>query len=81
MNWISVYEELTQHSNNILIWQKNLNDYESSRFQRAVFFETHFKIYPCIDNENYLKKNDWKGYDNEGDLCHITHWCEIEAPK
>lgn len=64
MNWISIseikkYEDI--EGKNILVWQNNLSDKESSRFQRGSFFKgnksgSFIKIFPSELGNKYYKE-------------------------
>ena len=82
MNWIRIKEiEALDPSQNILVWQHNLSDPNSSRFQRAIYFSGIIKIYPIQGDNYYLRDKEYIGYDLEGDVCQITHFALVEAPK
>lgn len=84
MNWININEIKNYNPKfNILIWQQNLVDQESSRFQRAVWYEdSHIDVYPLTHKTSFdLKENGfYEGYDLEGDLCRVTHFIIIQGP-
>jgi hypothetical protein len=84
MNWIKVSEiEKYMPTGNILVWQENLSDPASSRFQRAMWFEgSHFLIYPIVHRQSFrlTDEGNYEGRDLEGDLCRITHFCYVERP-
>lgn len=85
MEWIEI-KEISKHkpSGNILIWQENLSDPESSRFQRAVWYDkSHIDVYPLTNRTTfYYQDNEtFKGYDLDGDLCLVTHFSIISKPN
>lgn len=89
MNWINI-SEIDNHDvegKSILIWQNNLADKESSRFQRAVYHKgnnkvtSFIRIYPLTNRQLYYKEDkQWIDYDLEGDKCQITHFAIVNAP-
>jgi hypothetical protein len=84
MDWISINEiKSYDPTDSILIWQHNLVDIESSRFQRAVYYESHIVVYPLTHSTTFKKneKNEFVGYDLEGDLCQVTHFAIINPPN
>lgn len=85
MNWIKVSEiEKYSPDDSILVWQENLSDKDSSRFQRAIWFEgSHFVIYPLTNRQKFMlnEEGNYVGRDLEGDLCMITHFCFVENPN
>jgi len=95
MEWIPIskineYKELDNDMPliNILVWQKNLSDENSSRFQRAVFYKGDkkcggfFRMYPVgIDANHYKEDNQYIGLDLEGDRCQITHFAFVKKPS
>lgn len=80
-DWISVEKDLPIQNGYVLVWQKNISDAESSRFQRAYYDDMGFTIYPHVRNGRFSKNKDFKNSDLEGDLCQITHWKVINPPK
>lgn len=85
MDWIDLKNEKPNDNEMIMVWQENLNDKKSSRFQRALYnkygdYES-FTIYPLLYKEEFLSSNDFKGYDFEGDLCQITHFTRVKKPN
>ena len=91
MNWINISEIDNQkeiEGEGILVWQHNLSDKTSSRFQRGIYFKgdektsSFIKIYPDQGSRGYFKQdNGYKNYDLEGDMCQITHFAIISPPK
>lgn len=83
--WIPISEINNNESlegESILIWQHNLSDPESSRFQRAVWYkESHIDVYPLTHKTRFkFKDGNYDGYDLEGDMCRVTHFKTINRP-
>lgn len=79
MIWLPINEKLPEEGSVVIIWQENLSDPNCSRFQKAVYYKTHFRIYPIGLENVYKSSNDFVALDLEGDTCQITHW--MNAPK
>lgn len=88
MNWIDINKiDDSLDGESILIWQENLADKSSSRFQRAVYYTGNTKIssfieiYPINDDNLFMKDKSYINYDLEGDLCQITHYSIVKSPN
>lgn len=88
MNWININEinDYKIEGENILVWQNNLSDKNSSRFQRALFQKGNQKvcsfieILPRVSRHLFMEDKQWISYDLEGDQCQITHFAIVESP-
>lgn len=81
---ISKIKDYNLQGIDILIWQHNLVDEESSRFQRASYWEDFcFTVYPITHRTRFRlnKEGFYEGNDSEGDLCRVTHFALITPPK
>lgn len=85
MEWIDI-SKINEYELNdiILIWQNNISDANSSRFQKAFYHkDSHFEIFPKTQLTRFRKNRHGKyqGYDLEGDLCEVTHFLIVDKPR
>lgn len=84
-NWINISDELPNNGEFILVWQENLSDSNSSRWQKALYSDYGdikvFDVYPIVFREQYINKDDFIGTDLEGDKIQITHWLKINKKQ
>lgn len=79
MYWKSIKDYKPEEGSVVIIWQENLSEPNCSRFQKAIYYKTHFRIYPIGSGDVYRSTSDFVALDLEGDTCQITHW--MNAPK
>lgn len=88
MNWIKL-SDINNHNVEqklLLVWEHNLVDNSSSRFQKGMYYKGNEKygpfitIYPRTTGQIYYGNKLWVGSDLEGDKTQLTHFSFVDAP-